>query len=696
MVRRIQLRTLRSKLLVAFAVLGLLPLVVLGVLSTREALQTTERLLGNRLSARARIIGDDIKGEQDDWRLQAELFSELPLAVVGTPDQVAALADKMLSHLPSYDLVVVADREGSIIATNSRTGDQKPVDRSRLLGRSVRGQPWFDTIASGRTSRGHAFAGEPATDPLVAAVSTGGGRGVTYSVGIYDEQGQLVRVWSNHISWARTIGALLEVHLAGMQATNQTTATLDLIDSTGVVLDRRPVQTGDPAPNLVAAGSQVAKHAVALEIGLGHEVDPRDGHDDLIGYAPVPAGAEPAARWSVLVHQTEAEIVAAGAGVRNFAILVAICAALFIVLGALLVARTLSRPLRGVAAALARVATGDLTARAEIRGEDEIAQMTRALHTALDKLSAAFATIGAGVDALARSSEELTSIGSTMGASAEATSQQAGVVAAASEQAGKNIHTVASGTEEMSVTVKEIAKNAADAARVATTAVSQAQLTTELVGKLGRSSDEIGNVLKVITSIAEQTNLLALNATIEAARAGEAGKGFAVVANEVKELAKETARATEDIGKKIATIQADTGSAVSAIGEITIVIGQINDIQGTIASSVEEQAATTNEIGRNMAELAQASGEIARNVTSVAGSAGATADCSSQTRAAATSLADLARSLDLQMQQFHYDRDLANQITPAAHRTTGTLVRVPPAISLGPIPVSSYRSAGRH
>jgi methyl-accepting chemotaxis protein len=165
-----------------------------------------------------------------------------------------------------------------------------------------------------------------------------------------------------------------------------------------------------------------------------------------------------------------------------------------------------------------------------------------------------------------------------MSSNAEETSAQSHAVSAASEQVSKSTQTVATGIEEMDASIREIAKNASDAARVATTAVKVAEATNAKIAKLGESSLEIGNVIKVITSIAQQTNLLALNATIEAARAGEAGKGFAVVANEVKELAKETAKATEEISLKIAAIQSDTQGAVEAIDQISTVINQINDI----------------------------------------------------------------------------------------------------------------------
>ena len=191
---------------------------------------------------------------------------------------------------------------------------------------------------------------------------------------------------------------------------------------------------------------------------------------------------------------------------------------------------------------------------------------------------------------------------------------QASTVSAATEQVSRNLQTVATGAEEMSSTIKEIAKNAGEAAKIASEAVRSAQTTNAIVSKLGESSIEIGQVIKVITSIAQQTNLLALNATIEAARAGEAGKGFAVVANEVKELAKQTAKATEDISRKITAIQEDTKGAVEAIGSIDGIIHQINDISNTIATAVEEQSATTNEMSRNVTEAARGSESTSRRI----------------------------------------------------------------------------------
>ena len=246
---------------------------------------------------------------------------------------------------------------------------------------------------------------------------------------------------------------------------------------------------------------------------------------------------------------------------------------------------------------------------------------------------------------LAGASEELTSVSSTMGSTAEETSSQANVVAAAAEEVSKNVQSVSTGSEEMTASIQEIAKNTTDAARVAAQAVTVAESTNATVGKLGQSSAEIGSIIKVITTIAEQTNLLALNATIEAARAGDAGKGFAVVANEVKELAKETTKATENISRMIETIQEDTKGSVDAIEEISTIIKQVNDYMNTIASAVEEQTVTTNEMARNVTEASKGSTEIAGNIVSVADAAQGTTEGATQTQQASSELSRMAQDL---------------------------------------------------
>lgn len=247
--------------------------------------------------------------------------------------------------------------------------------------------------------------------------------------------------------------------------------------------------------------------------------------------------------------------------------------------------------------------------------------------------------------ALASASEELTSVSQQMSAAAEQTTAQANLVSAAAEQVSGNTRMVSGSIDNLVASIHEIAKNAQDAAGVARRAVDMAAATSGTMDALGRSSTEIGAVVKVITSIAEQTNLLALNATIEAARAGEAGKGFAVVANEVKELARETAKATEDIGGRIEAMQGDTQRAVTAIAEIGTVIERIDSLQTRIAAAVEEQSATTGEISRNIAEATTGTTEIAENIVQVAQAAQSTAEGASNTQVSSQELARMAQAL---------------------------------------------------
>jgi methyl-accepting chemotaxis protein len=318
------------------------------------------------------------------------------------------------------------------------------------------------------------------------------------------------------------------------------------------------------------------------------------------------------------------------------------------------IARMIARPLRKSVTVLDAVAKGDLAQHLDVDSKDEVGQMATALNTTVSTLRNAMQAITENASMLASASQELSAVSQQLASSAEESAAQATSASAAADEVSANVASVATGTEEMSSSIREIATSANDAAAVAAKAVDRAAQTNDIVAKLGDSSVEIGNVINLINSIAEQTNLLALNATIEAARAGDAGKGFAVVASEVKDLAQETAKATSEIGAKVEAIQHDTRSAVDAIAEISDVIARINDTQTVIASSVEEQTATTNEIGRNVSEAASASGSIADSISGVAQAAGETTEGAANAQESATTLARMAEELQALVSQFSY------------------------------------------
>ena len=300
-------------------------------------------------------------------------------------------------------------------------------------------------------------------------------------------------------------------------------------------------------------------------------------------------------------------------------------------------------------------AEGKVGTRADAsKHQGEYRKIIEGVNQTLEAVAAPLKSTAENASSLASSSEELTAVSQQMAGNAEETAVQANVVSAASEQVSRNVASVSAATEEMQASIREIAKNANDSAHVAKNAVVVAHSTNETMKKLGVSSQEIGNVIKVITSIAQQTNLLALNATIEAARAGEAGKGFAVVANEVKELAKQTAKATEEISQKIEAIQGVTKGAVTAIEEIGTIINQINDISNSIASAVEEQTVTTNEIGRSVTEAAQGVNDIAKNISGVAMAAKNTTQGANDTKTASLELSEMAARLQASVSKFTF------------------------------------------
>jgi methyl-accepting chemotaxis protein len=319
------------------------------------------------------------------------------------------------------------------------------------------------------------------------------------------------------------------------------------------------------------------------------------------------------------------------------------------------------------------ISAGDLSGD-ELEGEtgDEIGDLMAAMNEMQARLREMIVAVAQMSGHVASSSENLRGVSNEMSANAEETANQSRVVSVSGEEVSKNLQAAAAATEEMSASIKEISKNTAEAAVVAKSAVTTAQTTNESVLELAKSSAEIGNVIKVITSIAHQTNLLALNATIEASRAGDAGKGFAVVANEVKELAKQTAVATEEISRKIEAIQGETKTTTESISKISGIITQINDISSVIAGAIEDQTTTTNEMVRNVNHAATGSSQIVDNMKAVANAAKNTTHGAEETNEAAQKLSKMASELRTLVAQFKYGTNGSDRlVAPNGGGTSG-------------------------
>lgn len=647
-----QFKSVKTKLLVSFLALGLIPMAVVGFLSFQKSKEALIHSAGDFLSTEAVELLDKLDRSLYERYGDVQAFAFNPKAR-GSSQEISEAANFFMRSYGVYDLMMVADLDGNIIGANTQAFDGNKLDTSALIGKNVRGEGWFEQIAGNKVTKGESYYGDVQPNKWVSEVYGTRGLSMVFAAPVYDEQGNVVRVWCNFASRDRIIGAMVQQQRKQLIADGINTVEIQLMNKAGLLLDDYDPKAILASVNLVDIGLVSAKEALAGNVGFILEEHKRRKVDQINGYAASKGALGFKGNgWSALVRQDASEAYAATDELRNITLIIMLIAAGIISFLAITIARGISIPLAHAVETLEAVANGDLTRHIEVTSGDEVGRLAAALNAMVKRIAAAIKAIGNSSQGLSASSSQLGSISHTMVANAEETTAQAATVAELASQIGDRIHTVSAGTEEMTASIREISQNASEAATVAGNATQLARNASETMNELNVSSSEIGEVIETITSIAAQTKLLALNATIEAARAGEAGKGFAVVADEVKSLAQATTQATEGITDKINAIQSSTANAVEAISRIEEIIIRINDIQGVIASAVEEQAASTNEISQSVSEVSDGSTSISQNISGVAEAAESTSRSTSDTQDAANQLAQMALELQGLVDQF--------------------------------------------
>ncbi|MDZ4781611.1 MAG: methyl-accepting chemotaxis protein [Planctomycetia bacterium] len=668
----LKFKSVRTKLMFLFVAIGVIPAAIVATVSYNRSRDALRVEAGGRVQSVAEETIDKLDRLFFERYGDVQAFAANPDAK-GDAELLKRAANFYTRTYGIYDLMVIADANGQIIAANTVNSQGAPFLTDALIGTSVKGEAWFESVTSGTVPLGQSYFGDVTADKRLADATKTRGLSLVFAAPIVDADGKVTRVWANYANWERTGCEIMTGLRQRLKDRGATTSVVNLINKQGFLLE-------DPDPaavltfNLVDAKLQCAIDAAAGKSGVTIENNKRTGTEQINGFA----GSKGALGfkgygWGVLVRQDTAEAFAAASQLAYFVAALTGGMALAIAAIGFFVARSFARPLVATANTLELIAAGDLTKRVEVQSNDEIGRVGDCVNKLSSSLQDVVRKIVGSSRELASSSEELTSTATQMAQSAEGTTQQSATVAAAAEEMSTNMRTMAASTEEMSSNIKtvaaaveeltasvsEIARSAESSSGVASQAAELATISNDKVRQLGVAADEIGKVIDVIQDIADQTNLLALNATIEAARAGEAGKGFAVVATEVKELAKQSAAATDSIRQRIQGMQGSTTDTVKAIAEIGAAIKNVNDVAKSIAQMVDQQSTATQEISRNIVQTSQAASSVSRGVTESASAcqeitktiigvdqaAKSTAAGASQTKSSGTQLSQLAETL---------------------------------------------------
>lgn len=663
----LKLRTLKAKLLTSYLLMGLVPILLVGVVPYFESRKALGTQRGIELQSIAEETIELIDRNLFERYGDVQAFALNP-AALGTRSEIEEAADAYTALYGIYDLMEVIDTDGTVIGTNTKNYAGHPIKTRALLGQNVANEEWFKKIMNGEIKKGETFYSDVKIEPKLNEINGKSSMVLHFAAPIFDAQGKVVRVWSNYASWDRIVVQIINSLEKSFEEKGQKGREVLMVDKNGLI-----IYDADPNVilklNVIEKNLQAGKEIHAGKRGFLEEPHCRRFVPQIAGYAASKGALGfPGYGWGIVVRQDAADAYSVSVKARNMILIISIIVTFVIVFVALLISKHLASPLNHTVAVLEKLSGGDLTIKLPTDSYHETSKMARAYNNAVEEIHGTVCSISESADDLTMAAAELKNISEELGAAASENAARSEEVASSAGEVSRGVESVAAGIEQMNASINEISRSASGAATSATLAVESARGANEVILKLEEASFAISKIVKTITKIAEQTNLLALNATIEAARAGDAGKGFAVVAGEVKDLAKETASASEDIIRMIESVQGNTREAISAINGITEIVEQVNELSATIASAVEEQSATVREISHSISTAANSAEGIAHTIATMASDARTAQRSATTTHSSAEALSQMAFTLRSFIANFKTAKAASKEKAPSLER----------------------------
>lgn len=677
----VQIRSLRTRLILSFIPLALVGLGVQGYLAFRDASALMLGAQGQAMKTQAANLVDKLDRTMFERYGDVQAFAFNPLAN-GSADDVRQAANTYTKAYGLYDLMIIVDIDGTVVATNDIAYDGRSIDTSHLIGTSVKGERWFDDIVSGRTPKGATWIGDVEVDPIVTNLNGKPTHTITLAAPITDANGRVIRVWANRASRDRLIGEIASATQSLMRTEGYSSADVHVVNEHGLLIH----DAGDSLESILTEsleddGVEAAGSARVGKSGYSFETNPHTGHEVVNGFAHS-AGALGFAGlgWSAIVSIDRAEALAGVLILEQEVIAIFVGASILLIIVTLVLTTSITRPINAAVGVLEKVANGDLTMRMNSDRADEIGRLGKAVDMAADKMHAAIAQARSAADETSSASHQLANASTQLSEGAQSQ-------ASALEQTAASLEQITSTARQNSDNADQASSTAiatADAAEKGGNVVGEA---TRAMAEINASSQKIADIITTIDDLAFQTNLLALNAAVEAARAGEQGRGFAVVAAEVRALAQRSAGAAKEIKGLIEDSVGKIKNGVdlvnrsgATLSEVVTSVKKVSDLVAEIAAASKEQAVGIEEVNRATTKMDEV----------VQGNAAQTEELASTAR----SMLDQANALKQIVESFTIENEVSRTTSTHATQTSthGAGKRMVKAMSHGPARVSAPKA----